>query len=204
MNDDTSERHAFALPGTRPQYGPDKLVNVEHIDLHLTPDFEREGLDGICTMSVRALDEPVALLTLDAVDLAVSRVERHAPDSKSRGALGHAVRGEKLDIAFDPAIAPGERATFSIAYRVERPRHGLFFVKPTPAHPEKVTHVWTQSQDEYARYWFPCLDYPYEKTEHVGDDRRARGNVRAGQRRPRRAQERERAHGLSLSPGHSA
>ncbi len=163
MNDDTSERHAFALPGTRPQYGPDKLVNVEHIDLHLTPDFEREGLDGICTMSVRALDEPVALLTLDAVDLAVSRVERHAPDSKSRGALGHAVRGEKLDIAFDPAIAPGERATFSIAYRVERPRHGLFFVKPTPAHPEKVTHVWTQSQDEYARYWFPCLDYPYEK-----------------------------------------
>jgi len=163
MNDDTSERHAFALPGTRPQYGPDKIVNVEHIDLHVTPDIDREGLDGICTMTVRALDEPVALLTLDAVDLAVSRVELQALDSKPAGSLRHASRGEKLDIVFDPAIAPGERATFSISYKAEKPRHGLFFIKPTAEHPEKVTHVWTQSQDEYARYWFPCLDYPYEK-----------------------------------------
>ena len=39
MRDETNEHQAFALPGARPQYGPDKLVAVEHIDLHLTPDI---------------------------------------------------------------------------------------------------------------------------------------------------------------------
>ena len=72
MVDELNERPAFALPGARPHYGPDKLVAVEHIDLHLTPDFATESLDGICTMTVRALDMPVRLLTLDAVEISKS------------------------------------------------------------------------------------------------------------------------------------
>ena len=162
MTDDTSERHAFALPGTRPQYGPDRRVAVEHIDLHLTPDFERETLDGVCTTTVRALDEPVERIALDAVDLAVSSVEL-ANAGESAHPLEYAARGEKLDVLFDPPIAPGERATFAISYRVVEPRHGLFFIKPTAAAPEKAVHAWTQSQDRYARVWFPCVDYPTEK-----------------------------------------
>jgi aminopeptidase N len=154
MRDETNEHQAFALPGARPHYGPDKVVAVEHIDLHLTPDFARESLEGICTTTVRAFDEPVARLTLDAVDLEISRVE---------GAARFTSHDGKLDVEFEPPIAPGERATFAIRYRVSKPRNGLFFVKPTPEHPEKIAHAWTQSQDEYARYWFPCLDYPHEK-----------------------------------------
>jgi aminopeptidase N len=153
MGDERNGQQAFALPGARSHYGPDKLVAVEHIDLHLTPHLDDESLDGVCTMTVRALDEPVARLTLDAVDLEVSSVE-HA---------GFAAREGALDIVFDPAIEPGGQKTFSVHYRVAKPRHGLFFIKPTAEHPEKVAHVWTQSQDEYARYWFPCLDYPHEK-----------------------------------------
>ena len=161
MGDELNEHPAFALPGARPHYGPDKLVAVEHIDLHLTPDFASESLDGICTMTVRALDVPVPLLTLDAVDLEIFGVQRLAPGSQSEARFTR--RDGRLEIEFEPAIPPGERTTFAIRYRVSKPRHGLFFVKPTAAHPETVAHVWTQSQDEYARYWFPCLDYPHEK-----------------------------------------
>ena len=39
----------------------------------------------------------------------------------------------------------------------------MFFVEPTPEYPKKIRHAWTQCQDENARYWFPCLDYPHEK-----------------------------------------
>ncbi|HEY1868960.1 MAG TPA: M1 family metallopeptidase [Candidatus Cybelea sp.] len=154
MGDDTNEHLPFALPGARPRYGPDKIVAVEEIDLHLTPDVDAESLEGICSTTVRAFDEPVSRLVLDAVDLQIERVD---------GAAQSARRDGKLELEFEPAIAPGERRTFSIAYRAVKPRHGLFFVKPTPSHPEKIAHVWTQSQDEYARYWFPCLDYPHEK-----------------------------------------
>jgi len=154
MRGDTFDHQAFALPGARPQYGPDKLVVVEHIDLHLTPDFAEESLDGTCTMRVRALDEPVPRLSLDAVDLEILRVE---------GAERFDRRDESLELEFEPAIATGETKEFAIRYRVSKPRHGLFFVKRTADHPEKIAQAWTQSQDAYARYWFPCFDYPHDK-----------------------------------------
>ncbi len=160
MFDDTNERQRFALPGARPQYGPDKLVAVEAIALHLTPDFDSEAVDGVCTLTVRAFDEPVPRLVLDAVDLQVKAVDQVGPRSSP---LNFKQRDGTLEIDFDPAIDAGEETAFAIRYRVERPRHGLFFIKPTAAHPEKIAHLWTQSQDQYARYWFPCLDYPHEK-----------------------------------------
>jgi aminopeptidase N len=157
FRDESNGRRAFPLPGSKLQYGPDKTVQVEHIDLHLTPDFEREALSGICTTTVRALDEDVASLTLDAIDLEISGVESNGKSQAFERRAG------KLDIVFDPPIAAGASATITIRYGVVRPRHGLFFVKPTSVHPNKVAHCWTQSQDENARYWFPCLDHPHSK-----------------------------------------
>jgi len=155
--DHTSDHRAFALPGSRPHYGPDKIVAVEEIDLDLKPDLEEERLEGVCTTTVRALDEEVKRLVLDAIDLDVASVERDGrPQQFVR-------RNGKLEIEFEPAIAAGERATFSVAYRAVKPRHGLFFVKPGAGAPAKPAHAWTQSQDENARYWFPCMDYPHEK-----------------------------------------
>lgn len=153
MRDEPNEHQTFALPGAHPRYGPDKIVAVEHIDLNLKPDIADESLEGVCTITVRALDEPVSRLMLDAVDLEVSRVD---------GAV-FASRDGELEIDFDPAVAPGESKMFAIHYRVSKPRHGLFFIKPGPGQPQRPAHAWTQCQDEYARYWFPCLDYPAEK-----------------------------------------
>ena len=155
--DDTARHRPFALPGATLRYGPDKTVDVLHIDLHLTPDFETASLAGVCTTTVRALDEPVVDLTLDAVDFQIESVERG-------GKRMQFVRRDKnVTISFQPALSADEEATFAIRYTVTRPRHGLFFVEPTPEYPHKVRHLWTQSQDENARYWFPCLDYPNEK-----------------------------------------
>jgi aminopeptidase N len=150
------ERRAFALPGAKPQYGPDKVVDVIHIDLHLVPDIEAATLDGRCTTTVRALDEDVMRIALDAIDLRVQSVERGGKPQH------HEHRGDRLEIVFDPPLRPGEETSFTIAYRVEQPRHGMFFIRGTPE-ARRVPHVWTQCQDANARYWFPCFDYPHEK-----------------------------------------
>ena len=102
MHDVTNEHQPFALPGTRPQYGPDRLVNVEEIDLYLVPDIEKESLDGVCTMTVRALDEAVPQLTLDAVDLQIARVELHAADAGRKPLKFRRLEG-KLEINFGSA-----------------------------------------------------------------------------------------------------
>ncbi len=155
--DETDGHRAFALPGARLQYGPDKTVDVLHIDLCLTPDLRAHRLEGVCTTTMRALDEPVVRLSLNAVDLAVSRVERDGVP------LAFERRNDKLNITFAPAIAPGETVSFRVTYATVDPRHGLFFISPSKDYPDKPSHAWTQSQDENARYWFPCLDYPHAK-----------------------------------------
>lgn len=43
------------------------------------------------------------------------------------------------------------------------PRLGLYFIESDEAYPNKPVQVWSQCQDEDARYWFPCLDAPNEK-----------------------------------------
>ncbi len=155
--DDSDGHRAFALPGARLQYGPDKRVEVQHIDLRLEPHLAARALDGVCTTTVRALDEPVDRLRLNAVDLQISSAER---DGK---ALEFERRNGTVSVVFDPPLDPGESTSFALTYRVENPRHGLFFIEPTAQYPDKLAHAWTQSQDENARFWFPCLDYPHSK-----------------------------------------
>ena len=117
MRDETNEHQPFALPGAHPQYGPDKLVAVEHIDLHLTPDMATESLDGICTMTVRALDEPVSRLTLDAVDLAISGVERMAEgQARSVCTLRVATASWKLNSSGQSRPASGQPLRYDIVF----------------------------------------------------------------------------------------
>ena len=58
---------AFPMPGAQPQYGPDKTVDVIHIDLWLRPDFTALRLDAVCTLTLEAIDEDVAWVRLDAI-----------------------------------------------------------------------------------------------------------------------------------------
>ncbi|GAC1575017.1 MAG: M1 family aminopeptidase [Candidatus Elarobacter sp.] len=147
-----SDHRLFALPGTRAQYGPDKMVDVLHIDLYLRPDIERRRLDARCTTTVRAIEDGVHRLVLDAVDLTVAAVR--TTDGR---ALPYRSASETLEIALEPALRAGEELAFVVEYAVEQPRRGIYFVEHEPK------HVWTQSQDSDARAWFPCFDYPAEK-----------------------------------------
>ncbi len=148
---------AFALPGARSNYGPDKRVRVEHIDLHLRPFLAERRLEGVCTTTIRALDEPVERVELDAVDLRIAQVE--APGYGCT--FEH--RDDRLHVHFSPAIPAGAQGNVAITYSVSNPRAGLFFILPDDDHPQRPAHAWTQSQDENARYWLPCFDYPHEK-----------------------------------------
>ena len=156
--DDTDAHRSFALPGARLQYGPDKTVVVTHIDLDLVPDLDAQSLNGVATTSFTVLDEPIAQLTFDAVDL---RVDAVSLDGKAKLSFENGSRA--TSVTFDPPLEPGSAHTVAFTYRTAKPRLGLFFVEPNEAYPELVRHAWTQSQDENARYWFPCLDYPHAK-----------------------------------------
>ena len=86
-----SDHRPFALPDARPQYGPDKTVDVLHIHLDLRPDIAAARLEASCSTTVRAIEDGVSRLVLDAVDLQVKGVFRdltqQARHSRSRAQL---------------------------------------------------------------------------------------------------------------------
>ena len=148
-----SERRRFALPDARANFGPDRPVDVRHITLDLRPDIELRRLDGCCTTTVRAIEDGVRLLVLDAVDLTIAAVRR----AEGGEALPFRSTSTQLEVTVEPPLRAGEALVFAIDYAVESPRRGLYFVEHEPR------HVWTQSQDSDARSWFPCFDYPNAK-----------------------------------------
>ena len=149
--------HPFVLPGTRPRYAPDRLVDVEHIRLDLDVDLDQRKIAGTCTTTVVAIRDGVRWVTLDACELDVASV------TLSGQRLPHAHDGKQLRIDFGTAVAKaGARATFVVAYAAA-PRRGLWFVGPDADYPDRPRQVWSQGQDEDSRFWFPCFDSPHEK-----------------------------------------
>ncbi|MGH7716966.1 MAG: M1 family metallopeptidase, partial [Vulcanimicrobiaceae bacterium] len=151
------DRRAFPLPGSQPQYGPDRPLRVLNIDLSLEPDLDTHSIDGVCTTLVEAVDDNVEQIVLDAGDLDIKSV------TAGKAPLKHESRTGSLKIRFKKPLCGGEQLEFSVKYRAQNPTRGAYFTEPDRANPKKPRQLWTQSQDSDARYWFPCVDYPDNK-----------------------------------------
>ncbi|MCG3205640.1 MAG: hypothetical protein KCHDKBKB_02362 [Elusimicrobia bacterium] len=148
----------FALKGSTASYAPDRTFDTEHIRLELTLDFNRESLKGICTTRLRALIDNPPEMKFDAVNFHLGAVLWN-----KKKAVTHYKDGV-LTITPPKSIRAGEMAQVEIHYQVIQPKLGLNFVKPNKNYPKRPTQAWTQGEDEYARYWFPCHDAPHERT----------------------------------------
>src|SRR5262249_61714403 len=69
-------RRAFALADAQPHYAPDRPCDIVHITLSLRLDIAQQSLRGTCATTVRAVQEAIACLTLDAVDLPIAQVRQ--------------------------------------------------------------------------------------------------------------------------------
>ncbi|MBD2082116.1 M1 family metallopeptidase [Leptolyngbya sp. FACHB-17] len=145
---------SFELPGARPHYNPDRPGQVEHIFLDLVLDIPNQSYQGTCTIRLNPIRNGIDRLTLDAVNLNIASVKiNDVPQPFDYD-------GEQLQIHLKQSTKSGEKIDLAIAYHVEKPQRGIYFIAPTPDYPNKPTQVWTQGEDEDSRFWFPCFDYP--------------------------------------------
>lgn len=151
-------RHAFALATAKHHYAPDRSCDIMHIALTLYLDMAQKTVHGTCATTVQAIREGVTSLTLDAVDLQIAQVRQTNGEE-----LQYDYDGQRLMVYFTPALGRGKETIIEVDYSVTKPRLGLYFIAPDAAYPDKPVQVWTQCQDEDARYWFPCFDAPHEK-----------------------------------------
>ena len=153
LNPDNGHK-SFELPGAKPHYNPDRPGQVEHIFLDLTLDIPNQSYEGTCSIQIKPVRSGIDRFTFDAVNLIINSVT-------VAGAPQHFdYDGEQLQVQLTEPTEAGEIVTVAIAYRVEKPQRGLYFIAPDKHYPNKPVQVWTQGEDEDSRFWFPCFDYP--------------------------------------------
>ncbi len=139
------------------QFAPDRIVDVIHIKLEITPDFETRTIEGVATLRVAPIGQPLRELRLDAVNLNVR-------DVRSRRQIeDYTVTPDSLRITFRDEIPVGEEVGLTIEYDAE-PKKGLYFRTDDMGYPAGDQQLWTQGEPHEARHWFPCFDYPNERS----------------------------------------
>ena len=146
----------FSLPGDKPHYPRDRTVDIEHVRLDIHLDLDAKRIRGSVTHAFSPLNDGVASLDLDAVELEISSVRLG-----SGASLSHSLSDGRLRIELDRPYDAGAAVSVVVDF-AGSPRRGLYFIGPDDAYPAKRLEAWTQGEDEDSRHWFPCYDYPNE------------------------------------------
>ena len=146
-----------ALLGKARRYAPDRDFDTVHLFLDLDISFARRCVTGECRTKIRPFQPGLRTLEFDAMNLKVS-----AATVDGRRARFTAKAG-KLRLHLSKPLDCGREIEISVRYRIDRPKAGLHFVSPSRRAPRSPIQVWSQSQPEDARHWYPCHDSPQQK-----------------------------------------
>jgi aminopeptidase N len=138
------------------KYAPDRAVDISKFALDLTPDFTQRTFTAEATYTFKPIAKPLAELRFDAVDLTVEAL------TASAKVASHQNTDKEIIITFAEPIPAGRETTLAIRYRAQ-PARGLYFRVASNGYRADEAQLWTQSQPEDARHWFPCHDFPNMK-----------------------------------------
>jgi aminopeptidase N len=150
-------RRPFQPAHVEPQWARDRAAAISHIRLEVALDFEHERIAGTAAHHMAAIVDGVDRLEFDAAEMEISAVRADGEPCRFE------TDDSKLRVILARPLAQGREVELAIDYAAT-PRRGLYFVGPDQAYPDKPVQAWTQGEDEDSRYWFPCYDYPNNRT----------------------------------------
>lgn len=138
-------------------------IDQEHIRLDLKFDWEKREVVGRATLTLVPF-KPMKSLTLDAAEMRITNVAR-LPEGQAGELtkLKYNTKPHKLMVELGRPFQPGEKVQLVVDYLVSKPKHGLHFVVPDESEKNQPKMIWTQSEPEYAHFWFPCIDSPSDR-----------------------------------------
>lgn len=141
-----------------------RVVDQQHVKLDLKFDFEKQQVRGQATHTLK-LFQPAREIQLDAAGMKIEKVAvrrtQNDPSTPAEAKFRHAANALTIELGQErPADTELE---ITIDYVITRPQHGAHFVEPDADEPSQPRMVWTQSEPEYARFWYPCFDYPGDR-----------------------------------------
>lgn len=148
---------AGAKAAHAPKYAPDRVVDVRHLRIEVTPNFAAKTIRATTTIDFAPISETTRTVELNAVRLRIESV------TATRTLAEHSTTDDTLTLLFEEPIPVGEEVSVAITYIAE-PKKGLYFRTADMGYPEGEDHVWSQGETHEAPHWFPCFDYPNERS----------------------------------------
>ncbi|MBL8017187.1 MAG: hypothetical protein JNK43_07960 [Ignavibacteria bacterium] len=163
-----------------PKIFPERIskVSIKNIALDLRFDWQKRQAYGTASITVTPVSA-IDRFSLDAAFMEINSVRLGTGESLKFDYAG----GESTDnllILLNSVYEAGEALTVVIDYRTNwvnktDPNNlwgsngkGLRFSGPTSNDPLRPREIWSMSEPEAARYWFPCIDAPnYLRTGEV-------------------------------------
>lgn len=137
--------------------------DVKHTRLELQFDWDKRVVDGRAVHTLVPF-APIRRVDLDRNGLEINRAALLSENPQSaEKELAFETTDGKVAIELDRQYGPEDVLRIAVDYRVSDPDLGVHFVVPDENEPEQRRIVWTQSEPNEARAWFPCFDSPTER-----------------------------------------
>lgn len=156
---EAARRGAYEVEKGRGDHPRDRPANIDvlHYDLDLMADPVTGVLQGVSTVTFRALVKGLSYVVLDALDMQIAEVR----DLAGRP-LEHVYDGELVTIELAESLPGNSVAGVSIRYRALAAQE-LNLTHPDVTDGERMVAAYTYTQPEGSRTWYPCLDRPSDK-----------------------------------------
>lgn len=152
------EPEPFVRPGSVARFAPDLPIPWASLTLTVDVDLDARTVRGTAAWQGTVRAQTLREVRFDAEGFSISSVHDDA---------GHPLDFEHdgRHLVVDPGqtLRRGAQVRYAIDFEATEPPAGLWFVGPDKHHPERHLQLWSQNQDEDARYWLPCHDHPDHK-----------------------------------------
>jgi aminopeptidase N len=152
----TALAQAPSLNFTRTQ-----TYDVRHYIIRLSFDRKNETIFGDTTVQLSPLADGFSSFELDAVGMRFEKVILEPDGSELRFKTAR----DKILVSLSGARKAGDIISVRLKYSASSPKRGLHFVdeKRQNGEVQYPAQIWTDSEPDEARYWFPSFDSPNDK-----------------------------------------
>jgi aminopeptidase N len=137
---------------------PNRNYDVLHYKIEVRLDGIAKSVDGKVTTTLVPLFPALKTVVFDAADMKIKSVK----DATGKN-LKFTSTSSNISIDLDKPRSYRDTLQISIEYLC-KPKQGLTFNNTDGAIPGKRAQIWSQGEETTNHYWFPCYDYPNDKS----------------------------------------
>uniref|UniRef100_A0A7N6AAC7 Leukotriene A-4 hydrolase n=1 Tax=Anabas testudineus TaxID=64144 RepID=A0A7N6AAC7_ANATE len=136
---------------------------TKHLNLSLHLDFERHVIRAKVELTVEALEDRFATLTLDTRDLKILSVSANGQPACFSLGPKHSFKGTPLDITLPFDVSRGQHVIVEVTYETSPSASALQWLTPEQTAGKKHPYLFSQCQAHHCRSMVPCQDSPSVK-----------------------------------------